>query len=344
MMRIAPETLARFAHEVLLNAGTTDGQAAATVRAMMHATLHGIDSHGVRLLGYYVDSIAKGYVKPDPQVSVSKPRKAAVLVDAGGGLGHFATYLAVEEACAIASEYGIGMAGVKNSTHFGAAGAYTIAAAEAGYVALAACNSGALVVLHDGRHPFHGTNPLSFAAPLRGRDPFLLDMATSAIAWNRVKRYQENGGELAAQAALDQSGQYTSAAAAAVALAPLGGKLFGYKGAGLAGMAEVLGAMLTGMNLSFEEEGRGLGPSRLGHFLAVIDPAAFIPREEFENRLETYLQAVAQQSVDGRRIYAAGGPEWEARNERMKHGIPLDSGLLNELSAVGARVNVAFPQ
>jgi ureidoglycolate dehydrogenase (NAD+) len=51
-MRIAPEILARFAHEVLLSAGTTDGQAAATVRAMMHATLHGIDSHGVRVLGF----------------------------------------------------------------------------------------------------------------------------------------------------------------------------------------------------------------------------------------------------------------------------------------------------
>jgi LDH2 family malate/lactate/ureidoglycolate dehydrogenase len=342
-MRIAPEILARFAHEVLLSAGTTDGQAAATVRAMMHATLHGIDSHGVRLLGFYVDSLAKGYVKPDPQVTVSKPGKAAVLVDAGGGFGHFATYLAVEEACAIASEFGIGMAAVKNSTHFGAAGAYTLAAAEAGYIALAACNSGALVVLHGGRETFHGTNPLSFAAPLRGQNPFLLDMATSAIAWNRVRRYQESGGSLPAESALDQSGQYAIDASAAVALAPLGGKLFGYKGAGLAGMAEVLGAMLTGMNLSFEEEGRGLGPSRIGHFLAVIDPAAFIAREEFENRLKTYLEAVARQSVEGGPVYAAGGPEWEARDDRVKHGIPLDRGLLHELSAVGARLNVAFP-
>jgi LDH2 family malate/lactate/ureidoglycolate dehydrogenase len=96
------------------------------------------------------------------------------------------------------------------------------------------------------------------------------------------------------------------------------------------------------MNLSFEEEGRGLGPSRIGHFLAVIDPAVFIPREEFEGRLKTYIQAIARQSAAGRRIYAAGGPQWEARDDRLKHGIPLDSGLQNELSAVGARVNVAF--
>ncbi|MGH6873899.1 MAG: Ldh family oxidoreductase, partial [Aestuariivirgaceae bacterium] len=312
-------------------------------RAMMHATLHGIDSHGVRLLGYYVDCLAKGYVRPDPQVIVSRPRKAAVLVDAGGGFGHFATYLAVEEACAIASDFGIGMAGVKNSTHFGAAGAYTLAAAEAGYVALAACNSGALVVLHGSHEPFHGTNPLSLAAPLRGQNPFLLDMATSAIAWNRVKRHQESGGELPAEAALDQSGQYTKDASAAVALAPLGGKLFGYKGAGLAGMAEVLGAILTGMNLSIEEEGLGLAPSRIGHFVAVIDPAAFIPREEFENRLKAYLQAVTRQSADGQSIYAAGGPEWEARDERSKLGIPIDTGLQNELSAVGARFDLVFP-
>jgi LDH2 family malate/lactate/ureidoglycolate dehydrogenase len=309
---------------------------------MMHATLHGVDSHGVRLLGFYVDNLASGYVKAVPHVTVQRPRKAAVLVDADGGFGHFATYLAVEEACAIASEFGIGMAGVKNSTHFGAAGAYTLAAAEAGYIALAACNSGALVVPHGGREPFHGTNPLSFAAPMRGANPFLLDMATSSIAWNRVKRHADAGEKLPEEAALDVSARFTRDPGAVASLAPLGGRQFGYKGAGLAGVAEVLGAMLMGMNLSFEEEGRGLGPSRLGHFVTVIDPASFIARDQFEDRLRTYLLAIARQSTADEKIYAAGGPQWEARDDRARNGIPVDRALQTELTAAGAKVGVPF--
>ena len=46
---------------------------------------------------------------------------------------------------------GIGMGAVINSTHFGAAGAYALAAANAGLIGFVTCNSGAFVV--PGVHP-----------------------------------------------------------------------------------------------------------------------------------------------------------------------------------------------
>ena len=102
-------------------------------------------------------------------------------------------YRAMDEACSIARDCGIGMAAVINSTHFGAAGAYTLAAADAGFIGLATSNSGAFVVPHGGSLPIHGTSPISLAAPNPGGDPFLLDMATSSIPWNKVLRYRTEG-------------------------------------------------------------------------------------------------------------------------------------------------------
>jgi LDH2 family malate/lactate/ureidoglycolate dehydrogenase len=340
MIRIAPERLARLAEDALLGAGTTRGQASAAVRAMMHASLHGVDSHGIRLLGFYVDGLLSGHLKKDPQVTIARPRKAAVFIDADGGLGHFATYLAMEEACATASELGIGMAAVKNSTHFGAAGAYTLCAAEAGFIGFLTCNSGAVVAPHSGQRAFHGTNPISLAAPLRGKNPFLLDMATSSISWNKLLQHRARSQELPDGTALDQSGTYTRDPAKAAVLAALGGEQFGYKGAGLAGMAEVLAAMLTGMNLSFEEGGEKPGPSRLGHFIFAIDPGIFVNREVFEERLRSYLEAIARNSHDGKAVYAAGDPQWLARADRLKHGIPLDAQLQEELKAAAAKTGV----
>jgi LDH2 family malate/lactate/ureidoglycolate dehydrogenase len=342
MIRVAPDKLARFAEDVLHAAGTTRGQASAAVRAMMHASLHGVDSHGIRLLCFYVDGLISGYLKKDPQVTIARPRKAAVLVDADGGLGHFATYLAVEEACATATELGIGMAAVKNSTHFGAAGAYTLCAAEAGFVGFLTCNSGAVVAPHNGQSAFHGTNPISLAAPLRGKDPFLLDMATSSISWNKLLQHRARSEELPDGVALDQSGAYTRDAAKAAVLAALGGEQYGYKGAGLAGMAEVLSAMLTGMNLSIEEAGEKASPSRLGHFIFAIDPGIFVDREVFEERLRSYLEAIAFNSQGGKLVYAAGGPQWLARADRLKHGIPVDAQLLEELKAAAAKAGVSL--
>lgn len=342
MNRIVPDRLARFAEAVLLGAGTTQGQASAAVRAMMHASLHGVDSHGIRLLGFYVDGLISGYVKKDPQVTIARPRKAAVLVDADGGLGHFATYLGMEEACATASELGIGMAGVKNSTHFGAAGAYTLCAAEAGFIGFLTCNSGAVVAAHNGRTAFHGTNPISLAAPLRGKDPFLLDMATSSIPWNKLLQHRAHSQELPEGVALDQFGTHTRDSAKAAVLAALGGEQFGYKGAGLAGMAEVLAAMLTGMNLSFEEDGKEPGPSRLGHFIFAIDPGIFVDRGVFEERLRSYVEAIILHSHAGKAVYAAGGPQWLARADRLKQGIPIEPQLYEELKAVAAETGVSL--
>jgi LDH2 family malate/lactate/ureidoglycolate dehydrogenase len=342
MITVGPEKLARFARDVLLKAGTTDGQASATVRAMTHASLHGIDSHGFRLLGYYAEGLVRGFVKKEPNVSIARPRKAAVLVDADGGLGHFPSFLAMEEACAIASQLGIGMAAVKNSTHFGAASAYTICASEAGYIGFLACNSGALVALHGGTAAFHGTNPISFSAPLRGKDPFLLDMATSAMSWNKMLEHREEFGDLPEGVLLGQHGDSSDVAEDSV-LAPLGGENFGYKGAGLAGMAEVLSAMLTGMNLSFEEDGKEAGPSKLGHFMLAIDPKTFIGREAFEERLTSYLGAIASTATENSRVYAAGGPEWEARADRMERGIPVTPTAQKEMAAAGERFGIPFP-
>ncbi len=342
MKRIAPEDLARFASAVLCAAGTTEGQAAACARAMLHASLHGVDTHGIRLLGYYVDCLAGGFVNRNPEVRVAHPRRAVALVDADYGLGHFATYLAMEEACAIAADLGIGMAGVKNANHFGAAGAYALMAADNGFIGLVACNSGALVALHGGAEPFHGTNPLSFAAPLKGHDPFLLDMATSSIPWNRVLLRQAEGAELSPGTALDARGAETRDPAAARTLMPLGGAEFGYKGAGLAGVVEILSAVLLGMNLSFEEDGFGIQASRLGYFLMAIDPETFIGREHFEKRFTEYLAAIAGHAAGGSPVQAAGGPEWAARDERRRSGIPLSDGLERELATLGERFGIGI--
>jgi len=336
--RVPAEILTGLSLDILKAVGVDDEPASATTAAMMHASFHGVDSHGIRLLPFYADSVRKGICKPNPKIAVTYPRRSAAHVDADDGLGHLPTYRAMDEACAIAREAGIGMAVVVNSTHFGAAGAYTLAAAEAGFIGFATCNSGAFVASFGGKKPQHGTNPISLAAPRKGGEPFLLDMATSAVPWNKVMRYRTEGLALPSDVALDGDGRYTGDPAKAVCLGPLGGAQFGYKGAGLAGMAEVLGGALTGMRLGTEQSGITLGDTKVGHFVMAIDPQTFIAEALFGERIAAYLDSFAREPG----TMPAGGPEWANRRNREANGIPLPDGLYMELKAAADTAGVPF--
>jgi LDH2 family malate/lactate/ureidoglycolate dehydrogenase len=330
------EALAPFSRAVLTAAGADEPSSEAATWAMLHASLHGVDSHGIRLLPWYADCLRNGIAKGAPNVTVTHPRRAVALVDADDGLGHIAMYRAMDEACAIARDCGIGMANVINSTHFGAAGAYTLAAADAGFIGFATCNSGAFVVPHGGSKPIHGTSPISLSAPNPSGDPFLLDMATSSVPWNKVLRYRTERLELPDGVSVDSSGAFVTDPNRAMALAPVGGPDFGYKGAALAGLTEVLGGILTGMRLSSDQDGLALGDTKVGHFVMAIDPTLYMTLETFGLGVQTYIDRFKAQPG----TYAAGGPEWERRRIRESEGIPLPDGLHSELTEAGARAGV----
>lgn len=340
--RVAADDLRRLAVTVLTAAGTDAASAEGTARALVHASLHGVDSHGIRLLPFYVRCLREGLARPRPVLKESRPRAAVALVDADRGLGHRPTYRAVELACAIAAQSGVGLAAVINSTHFGAAGAYALAAAEAGFMALVVANSGALVAPFDGVVPAHGTNPIAFAAPAAGADPFLLDMATSAVPWNRVLMSRSLGRDLPLDTALTRDGAFTTEAQAAAMLAPLGGAVFGYKGAGLAGMVEMLSAALTGMSFGYELDGTALADTDLGHLVIAVDPGLFLPAGQVAGRVAAYGARLAAMSGEGRQVHAAGGPQWLARDERRRLGIPLPESVWNELAETAAGLGAAW--
>lgn len=313
-------------------ADASDASAGAATRAMMHASLHGIDSHGVRLTAHYARVLRSGRINPSPNLSVSRTATATAIVDADDGLGHYAAYRAVDVGCGIAAEAGIAAVGIVNSSHFGAAGAYALAGAEAGFVAFATANSDSAVALHDSAARFHGTNPLAFAAPLAGERPWLFDMATSSIPMNRVLLYRSLGTELPEGVAADADGIATTDPHRVEMLLPLGGTEYGYKGAGLAGIATLLSAVLLGMSLDAElikmyNSENVSTPRKLGHFVIIIDPEKFAGRDLFETLMRRYVDRLrsAPSRPGGGKILAPGDREWAIADERRRDGIPIDA-------------------
>lgn len=328
--RVARNDLARFMQAVLAAAGADQASANAVTCALVTASRMGTDSHGLRLLPHYLQALKGGRINGAPDMAFHQRLAATGFLDADDGLGHLAGYSAIEHAIAMAEEAGIGAVAVGNSSHFGAAGCYALAAAERGYLGMAFCNSDPFVLLHDGANPFHGTNPIAFAAPVENELPYLLDMATSSIPWNRVQQYGAIGRELPDQVAADASGQVSRDPSEVAALLPLGGSDFGFKGAGLGGMVEVLSSMLSGMQHGFRLLPMGgpdmSTPRGVGHFFLAMKPDAFVEAGTFARGMANYLTDLRAQpaSLDAQ-VMAPGDREWRCQALRDAEGIPLDS-------------------
>lgn len=345
--RIPEADLAAFCREILSCAGADLDSADAATRAMLHASRHGIDSHGVRLLDHYVRALVGGRVNGKPSLAFDRSDRPVAMLDADHAHGARATFAAMARACAAARRFGIGAVGIRNSSHFGAAGAYALAAAEEGLVGVAVCNSDAFVRLHGGAERFHGTNPIAAAAPCGEGRPWLLDMATSAIPYNRIVLHRSLMQPLPDGVVSTEEGADTRDPDLAAMLAPLGGA-FGYKGAGLAGLVEILSALLTGMGTSAEllpMSGPDFAtPRGLGAFVLAIDPDAFVGRAAFEAGMRRYLADLrGSLPAEGARALAPGDREWAQAELRARTGIPVDPHSIEAFRRLAEAYDVPFP-
>jgi LDH2 family malate/lactate/ureidoglycolate dehydrogenase len=345
--RATAAALDAFCRTVLLAVGTDEATADAATRAMLHGSQLGVDSHGVRLLAHYVKVIEGGRVNARPNVRVAGGFGAVATLDCDDGHGALGAYRGMEHAIGLAEKFGVGAVAVQNSSHFGPAGAFAIAAAQAGLIGLAFCNSDSFVRLHGGAARFHGTNPIACAVPVPGDRPWLLDMASSAIPYNRIALYRSLGKTLPMGVASAIDGVDTQDPHQVEMLAPVGGE-FGFKGAGLAGLAEIFSAVLSGMKLGVEilpMMGTDVStPRKLGAFVMALKPEAFGERAVFDDGMRRYLAELrGSPARAGERVMAPGDREWAEADRRAVHGIPIDPETAAAFRRLSARFGVALP-
>lgn len=342
---IPSSRLIKLVSTALTTCGSTPEQAAAVAKALVSTSLRGVDSHGIRLLHHYLKALEGGRINSAPALTAKRTASGAAIVDADDGFGHFAGYRAVAEGCALACEVGIAGVSVINSSHFGAAGSYALEAADAGFLAFAFCNSDPFVLPHDAQAPFHGTNPIAFAAPVNGERPLLLDMATSIVPWNRIRDYELKGFTVPEDVGVDASGRMTTDPKAIAALLPFGGTQFGFKGAGLAAVMEVVSAALTGMGHCTQllpMAGPDMStPRGLGQFYIIINPDMFVPRPLYEAGIKAYLADLrATPAKPGAKVLAPGDREWACLDTRSAEGIPVAPALLEEFTQIARKLKL----
>ncbi len=349
MIVVRHEVLLDFARRLLEAAGVPAANAELTARMLLAANLRGIDSHGVHLLSYYVKQIESGQVSPTEEGRVVSESGACMVYDGRNGLGQVTAQHCCTHALRLASLHGLAMVTARETNHFGGCFWWARQLAREGCLGLVFCNASSLVAPWQGKEKRFGTNPICMAVPPSGNDgqePWLLDMATTTVAANKIfKAWINRQPDVPAGWAMDADGAPTTNTEAAYTglVMPLGG----YKGYGLAMMVEVLSAVLSGGALSTEVGGIRFTdrPVRVSHAYLAIDIRRFLPLDDFNDRIGK-LVSMMKSSAPGSgfdEVLVPGEPEKRIEQQRLSEGIPIAEGNWQDLVEAAARLRVALP-
>src|SRR5688500_3977659 len=169
--------------------GSESTEADLVAENLVTANLTGHDSHGIGMMPRYVEALLEGGLHPNRRAEVKLDAGALLVLDGGAGYGQSiglqATRLAIERA----KKHGVAIVALGNSHHLGRIGHWAEMPVAEGFVSIHFVNvqSFARVAPFAGADRRFGTNPVCIGIPLPDEPPFVLDMATSAVAQGKLQ-------------------------------------------------------------------------------------------------------------------------------------------------------------
>ena len=334
MRAIDAKKLTEFVRDVFIKAGCSQKEGTRLGESLVGANLAGHDSHGVVRVPRYLQWLAEGDFVADRTLQTVVDLPSLAVVDGQYGFGQSMGQQAVDVGIKKAKETGVSVVALRNTGHVGRVGEWAEQAAAANIVSTHYVNAPASLLVA----PFgsidrrYSTAPYAAGIPRPGKDPLILDFATSVVAEGKVLVASQGGKALPDNSLVSADGDiagnphflygdygpgdprdYRKGTGAIRAMGD-------HKGSGLAFMVEILGGSLTGTGAPLE--GRRWSNGMLSMY---IDPEQIDPEGFFPADVERYLGFFkeARPIESGGDVLHPGEPELIARKKRLAEGIPM---------------------
>jgi len=336
---------------VLIAAGSTPDEADTVAANLVLANLSGHDSHGVGMLPRYVDAMLEGGLKPNASVKVVLDTGSLLTLDGQRGYGQIVGEQAMLLGMERAKTHGSCIMTLANAHHLGRIGHFAEMAVAQRLVSLHFVNvlSRPVVAPFGGADGRYGTNPCCIGIPLAGREPFVLDFATSRVAQGKMRVAHNEGRRVEPGTLIDEQGRPTTDPG--VVVVPQGNGLFGallafgeHKGYGMAVACELLGGALTGSGTWHKPTDPAVRAVVNGMLTILIDPAKLGTQAAFEEEALAFVDWLQAGPVAPgyESVQIAGEPERAYRSQRQREGIVVDAQTWQEIIAAGAKVGAAI--
>ncbi len=318
-MKISIQQLKSSLKKILTFDGISDADSEIIIDSMISADVNGYSTHGHMRIVQLIDGLRMGSIKAQYKLQILRKNKSVQIIEGDAGPGQPIAMHAMQQAISMAKETGVGVVGVVNAGHIGSVGYYSEIAARENCFGITMTTSSPAVVVAGGTKKIFGTNPISYAFPLRDAS-LVADFSTSSVSRGRLMEYAEQKKKIPLNWAIDPNGNPTNDPEEGLkgGLVTIDGSI---KGSLLSLMVSILaGPLIGGVTNDMVRGTRFMDekPNKGDLFIA-FDISSFTSADDFISSVSTFMQEIE-------------GQKTQFRTPGKKYGIELPQDYEIELN------------
>ena len=322
-MRVQYDVMVQEFARVLEKKGFTHEDAENAAIIFAQNSLAGVYSHGLNRFPRVVSYLEKGEIDPNARATCEMKMGAIERWDGHRGFGPLNAKRAMDRACELAKENGIGCVALGNNNHWMRSGTYGWLAADHGCIGICWSNTMPNMPAWGGLNRKIGNNPLIMAVPRSNGEHAMIDCAVSQFSYGKIEDCRLKGLKLPVPGGYDTKGELTtdpSEIEKTWRVLPMGY----WKGSGLSIVLDLIATVLTDGN-SVSKIGTFGDEIGLTQIMIAVDPTKFNTVEQTDAIVDEILADVKSSEPikeDGEVLYPG---ELELKNikENKEQGIPV---------------------
>ena len=327
MKRVSFEKLQSEFNRVLIKKGFSEKRAAQSAALFAEASRDGVSSHGLNRFIPFLNDIDKGIIKIEAIPVATKSVGAMEQWNGQLGPGNLNAQLAMDRACVLASNHGLGLLAMRNTNHWMRGGAYGWQAAEQGFIGICFSNTKPNMPAWGGVEPTIGNNPLIIALP-RKEGHIVLDSAQSQFSFGSIDNYSKSGRTLPFDCGYNLQDQLTKNPDEILETQrslPAGL----WKGSGMAIVLDIIASTLSLGKNTFGIVQQSKDEYGISQIFIAIDPLILGDSDEYEKITESTIASIKSSTPikEGEEIYYPGERTLKSRNENLQIGVPVDKDI-----------------
>ncbi len=324
-MKIQFNELRDRLYTILKRYSFKEPEAAELALIFTETTFDGVFSHGINRFPRFIKDVEKGVVKPGILPEKISELNALEQWDGMGGAGITNALFCSNRCTELASKFGMGCVGLRNTNHWMRGGTYGWKVAETGFLFMGWTNTLPNMPPWGGTSAALGNNPFVMAIP-HSEGHIVLDMAMSQYAYGKLEWHKKNGTDLPEYGGYNRNNQLTKNPAEIMEserILPTGL----WKGSAMSLVLDLAAAILSGGNTT-QKIGELSHETSLSQVFIAMDIEKNFSSERLQLMIDETLTFNREQNEDAR---YPGQASLEKRRFHQEHGIEIPEEVWNEI-------------